>query len=184
MKNLKNLLSIKVIQALWLLVFGFVLLGSVGCEVEEIPDADTTSPAFTLTIQGPGVNRTFTERDNFNSLQLNVLKDATYSFTFLGLDAGGVERILLSASFASVDITVPDPEVLVEVDGLRTRVSKAGDVGNPVTGLSMTGLMAVVGNANESFNLSIEVHDFATPANSTFADLALNIVDDPDSAGL
>lgn len=184
MKNLCKLLSIVAVNKLiWLLVVGIFIIPLSSCEVEEIPEVDNDPPEFTLTIQGPGVNRTFTQRDDFDN-QLNLLKNSTYDFTFLGADAGGVELIILFAPHAFMDFTDLESDVTIEENEFRTLLSKAGDRSNPITALSMTGKMVMGGQTGVGFTLSMEVHDFASPANSTYADLSIQIVEDSDRVGL
>lgn len=169
---------------MWFLVFGFVMFHLLSCDVEEIPETDNEPPEFTLTIQGDGVNQTFTPRDNFDEIQLNLLKDATYDFTFLGADAGGVELTVLFAHLQSLDFSDLASDVERVENEFKTTISKSGDINNALTALSMTGKIELIGNVNESFTLELEVHDFASPANSTYASLHIFIVDDPDMVGL
>ncbi|MEP2771687.1 MAG: hypothetical protein ABJH05_06040 [Fulvivirga sp.] len=183
MKNTSELLSVVAANKLiWLLVFGIFIVSLSSCEVDEIPEVDNDPPEFTLTIQGPGVNHTFTQRDDFDR-QLNLLKDAIYDFTFLGADTGGVELLVLFAPHAFMDFSDLESGVIREENEFRTLLRKEGDSSNPLTALSMTGKMEMGAEANVGFTLSLEVHDFASPANSTYADLSIQIVEDSDMVG-
>lgn len=167
-----------------LFITGLFIIPLLSCEVEEVPEVDNEPPEFTLTIQGPGINQTFTPRDNFEEIQLNLLEGTTYDFTFLGADAGGVEKLVLVAPWQSVDFANLPSDVQRTEDGIVTTLIKSGDIDNALTALSFSGEIQIIGVFQESFTLNLEVHDFATPANSTYAELQIKIVEDPDMVGL
>lgn len=185
MKITSNLMSMVVATKLkWALITGVFIIPLLSCDVEEVPEMDDVPPAFTLNIQGAGINRSFTQRDNFNEIQLNLLEGTTYDFTFLGADAGGVEQLILVAPWQSVDFSNLPSDVQQTEDGIITTLTKSGDIDNAVTALSFSGEIQIIGVFQESFTLNIEVHDFAIPANSTYASLQIKIVEDQDQVGL
>ena len=162
----------------------FISMIFFSCEVEEIPDTDTDPPEFTFTLQGPGINRTFTPRDNFEELNINLVSGETYSFTFFGTDAGGVRKIRLTAPSNVLAFTDLGSGIDSEDSGFATTISKSGDFENPLTGLTMRGDINVAGEFGEFPSIYMEVQDFAYPINVTSATLQIGIVDDPNEAGI
>lgn len=167
-----------------LLAIVFTSIVFLSCEVDDIPETDTDPPEFTFTLRGPGINRTFTPRDNFEEFQVNLLAGEAYSFTFLGADAGGVRKIWLRAPSDYLNFADLATDVVREDSGFTTTISKAGDFAAPMTGLTITGTVHVIGEALAFPSIYIEVQDFATPINVTSATLQIGIVDDPNDAGI
>jgi len=155
----------------------------ISCDVDDLPDTDADPPEFTFTLQGPGLNRTFTPRDNFEELQVNLVAGGDYSFTFFGADAGGVRKVLLQAPAQFLSFSDLAADVDIENNGFAYIISKAGDFNTPTTGLTITGTLNVTGSSGEYPSIYMEVMDFASPANVTSATLQIGIVDNLDEAG-
>lgn len=72
----------------WIIVFGFFVIPLLRFDEEEVPETDNESPAFTFIIQGPGIKQIVIPYDNFDEIQLNLLKDATYDCESFSLSMG------------------------------------------------------------------------------------------------
>lgn len=112
-----------------------------GCET-EIPTTDETPPTFSFRVRGDGFDRTFNQNTNFDSFILNLRNGATYSFTLIGSDAGGVERIQWfiptnSTSTNNLQVRLyplPSPWDYRNTGPLESVLEWIGDRSNPLTG--------------------------------------------------
>lgn len=112
-----------------------------GCET-EIPPEDPTPPIFSFRITGDGFDHTFTEDSDFENIELRLKRETEYDFTFIGSDAGGVERIqwiYSSSSRIRTEIPATSPWVYTATSSTSPTLSWFGDENNPLTGSVLTG---------------------------------------------
>jgi len=111
-----------------------------GCEIEEIPNTDTTPPEFTFRITGDGYDRTFDQDTDFSSFQLVLKKNQTYSITLTASDAGGVQLVQWftgGSSYFTPETTVVRPWTYRT--GLQSVVEWVGHRGNAYSGTIFEG---------------------------------------------
>jgi len=128
-----------------------------GCELEEIPNRDTTPPGFTFQIKGDGYDRTFDQDTDFDRFQLNLRRDQVYEITFIATDEGGVQ--LVQWFTGGSDYFRPAPPVSspwIYRDGLQSVVQWQGNRGNPYSGAIFKGdFIARGGNIGSLFKFYI-----------------------------
>ncbi|WP_299900597.1 hypothetical protein [uncultured Aquimarina sp.] len=148
LKNTQRIVSIVIISFL------------ISCET-EIPETDNTAPTFSFNISGDGFNRTFTQDDDFTSLQLNLRSDTTYDFIFSGADSGGVERISWQYPHDYIEFSteIPSPWETTSISFLSSLVYWDGNETNPLTGNIVAGKIVTNGNA-VSISFSFLVRDY------------------------
>lgn len=128
------------------------------CEV-DIPDIDTEDPEFAFLIQGPGINKTYTEETDFSSFQLNLKSNATYNFTYTGSDDGGVSSISWYVGTPMTFEDVVPGDVTISPFQLGILLNLVGDENDPVSGLGMAG-DALTGAGNIVFQWQFLVRDY------------------------
>ncbi len=150
-KSIKNIKKI---------VFAIGILFFISCET-DIPETDTTTPTFSFNISGDGFNRTFTQDDDFSSIQLNLRTDTTYDFIFSGADTGGVERISWQYPHDYIEFSeeIPAPWETTTLTFLSSSIYWDGDPTNPTTGNILAGKLVTNGESI-SISFSFLVKDF------------------------
>lgn len=130
------------------------------CEIEEIPNRDTTPPGFTFRITGDGYDRTFDQNTDFDSFQLNFKRDQTYSVTLIATDAGGVQLVQWftgGSSYFTPETTIAAPWTYRT--GLQSVVQWQGNRGNAYSGTIFEGNFKAEGG-NISALFKFYVSDF------------------------
>ena len=137
-----------------------ILTTSIGCET-DVPDTDTTPPSFSLRITGDGFDRTFTQDDDLNNLQINLRAGVSYDFLLGGIDQGGVRQIQFQHIPVFTPISSPIPaHWTVTNTGLTANIRCNGDINNALTAQLLAGsFTATLTNedlAQESFYIRVE----------------------------
>ncbi|MBW1293977.1 hypothetical protein [Aquimarina litoralis] len=137
-----------------------VVILFISCET-DIPETDTTIPSFSFNISGDGFNRTFTQDDDFTSLQLNLRTDTTYDFIFSGADSGGEERTprLYPHDYIEFSTEILAPWETTSVTFLSSLVYWDGNEANPTTGNILAGKLVTNGDS-VSISFTFLVRDF------------------------
>jgi len=187
MKNSENFLATVGTQTYRLLLSGLVLISSFGCDLDEVPEDDTTPPGFLFSISGPGGSYSLDHEDDFANLQLNIKAGGTYDFSLLGTDAGGVSNATFQlGTYEDFEIYNIEPEeVINEISGISRFLSLSGDRDDAITGLSLNGEMDVLffdDTEMKSADFYFSVIDFNS--NTTTHRLTVLLVTDDDQLGL
>lgn len=166
-------------------VLFFIISLAMSCDT-EIPEVDTTPPTFSFEISGDGFTHTFTQDDDFSSMQLNLRGRTEYRFTYSGADQGGVAAIQWQLGDNS-QLEFLSPEFpfdswdIRDLSALSRMVEWFGDVSDPKTGAILSGTFRtrdLPDNTIDSGTFSFFVRDFGgesgTP-NSVRGDLNINI---------
>ena len=138
-----------------LLVFSII-----SCET-DVPDIDTISPAFSFQITGDGFNRTFSQDDDLDNIQLNLKAGVSYSFILGGIDNGGVRNIQFqhTSDYTPITTSIPSPWV-VNNNGLTSTIQFTGDITNAFTAQllpgSFTATLTDEGIVSDSFYIRVE----------------------------
>lgn len=157
----------------------------ISCET-DVPETDTTPPEFSLKITGDGFDRTFTQDDDLENIQLNLRAGISYDFLLGGIDNGGVRQIQFEHTPDVTPITtaIPSPWV-VNNTGLSTTLRFNGDPANAFTAQLLAGSFTAT-LMNEDLitdTFYIRVEDFGgesgPPFNITEGVLNLLIGDHP-----
>ncbi|TMM52216.1 hypothetical protein FEE95_21250 [Maribacter algarum] len=128
------------------------------CET-EIPPEDPTPPALLFRIVGDGFEHNFDQDTDFDNLVLNLNINATYEFTLIGTDAGGVERIQwFNYPIWSVIVNTGIPAGWSETTSHG--FEWVGDASNPLTGSIFTGTMSASEMSNGPAMFRFIVSDF------------------------
>ena len=174
MKTQKRLLK-KVGQFFCLAVLA---IGIQSCDT-DIPLEDREPPKFSFQITGDGFNHIFNQDTDFDNIQLNLRKDATYTFTISGSDTGGLRSLRWTIK-GNDQIVLQDPIISPWVfrnSILMDVIQWYGDPANPVSGSFLTGNMKVAGDLGANlfrFTLSDYGGESGRP-NYFFADLKISI---------
>lgn len=153
------------------------------CET-EIPDEDPTPPTFSFHITGDGFDHTFNQDTDFDNLQLNLKNGETYTFTFIGSDAGGVERAQMfigGINYIQLVTPLTSPWTYRVLTPLQDVIEWIGDASNPLTGAILTGDFRVSGR-NIANSIRFTVEDFGgnrRRSNRISKELYLNLGDHP-----
>lgn len=142
----------------------------------EIPTTDTEPPTFSFLLKGTGINRTFTQDDDFDSFQINLTADASYNFVYAAGDSGGLKlaQMQFPDDYVQFETEIPDSWT-TWTGGLSRYFTWLGDVSNPTTGTVLTGTFKVKGN-NVSLNMILGQTDFGGESGRSNATLrGLNI---------
>lgn len=168
----------------YLFVF-FLLCNLISCET-DVSETDTIDPTFSLKIEGDGFDRTFTQDDNLENLQLNLRVGVSYDFILSGVDAGGVRQIQFQYSPISTPINTPIPSSWTESsNGFSSVIRFNGDRNNAITAQILTGRFTpmLMGEDMLSETFYIRVEDFGgesgPPFNITEGVLNVNIANHP-----
>ncbi len=155
------------------------------CET-DVPDTDMIAPTFSLKITGDGLDRTFTQDDNFANLQLNLRAGASYNFILAGVDAGGVRQIQFQYSPISTPINTPIPSPWTESNnGFTSVIRFNGDRTNAITAQVLSGTFTATLGSESIISdvIYIRVEDFGgesgPPFNSTEGVLNITIAEQP-----
>lgn len=107
----------------------------ISCQT-TIPETDTLPPKFSLRISGDGFDRTFTQDDNFEHMQLNLRENTNYDVIFSGVDEGGLahlEFIVYPRSFI-IQRPIPAGWRTEDFTFLQKRYFWLGNRSAPLTG--------------------------------------------------
>lgn len=159
----------------------------VGCILDEIPEIDETSPGFILRVTGPGVNATIDQDTDFENINLNLLADEVYNFSYLATDQGGVGyQELRIGPYDQFEFSDLSPALLInETSGLTRSLRQLGEATNPRTALSIGGNFISVNETSSDFIFTIRDFGGASGApNQTNARLWVNIITDEDRLGI
>lgn len=138
-----------------------LLVFTQSCET-EIPNEDPTPPTFTFQIRGDGLDHTFNQDSDFDNLQLNLKNGETYTFTFIGSDAGGVERAQIfigGSNHIQLLTPLPSPWNYRTLTPLQDVIEWIGETNNPLTGAILTSDIRVSGR-NIANSLRFAIEDF------------------------
>lgn len=150
------------------------------CET-DVPETDTVAPTFSLKITGDGFDRTFTQDDTFDNLQLNLRAGISYDFILGGVDQGGVRQVQFQYSPISTPISTTIPSPWTENNtGFSSTIRFNGDRNNALTAQLLSGTFtATLGSEDiiaETFYIRVE--DFGGESGPPFniTEAVLNIV--------
>jgi hypothetical protein len=149
----------------------------ISCET-DIPEIDTTPPEFSFQITGDGFDRTFTQDDDFSSIQLNLKEGTSYNVLISGIDNGGVRRIQWELPLEYLDLQTPVNTPWQEnTSGFTTTISWNGDPSNPLTASLYSGTFIASGD-QVSIATYLRVEDFGGESGPPFnvTDASLNIL--------
>jgi len=169
------------------LYVAFIAFSISSCET-DVPETDTIAPAFSFKVTGDGFDRTFTQDDDLENIQLNLRAGTSYDFLLGGIDNGGVRQIQFQHTPDITPITTPIPTPWVTINnGLTTTMRFNGDPNNAITAQLLSGSFTAM-LMNEDLILDtfyIRVEDFGgesgPPFNITEAILNITIADQPTS---
>jgi len=134
-------MKIKIIrQAIQFSMLIILAIVTQSCET-EIPPEDPTPPGFSFRIQGDGFDHTFNQDTDFDNIRLNLKRNTTYNFSYVGSDAGGVERIqwnIFPSGYIRIDTSIPAPWNYTFANE-NEHIRWNGDRSNPLTGAALTG---------------------------------------------
>ncbi|WP_299683725.1 hypothetical protein [uncultured Dokdonia sp.] len=155
------------------------------CET-DVPETDTIAPSFSFKITGDGFDRTFTQDDDLEDIQLNLRAGISYDFLLGGIDQGGVRQIQFQHTPDVTPITTPIPSPWVEINNTLTTVLRFnGDPNNAITAQLLSGTFtATLGDDQMTFDtFYIRVEDFGgesgPPFNITEGLLKISIAEQP-----
>lgn len=159
MKTLFKTNKLKYIVILFLII--------TSCET-DIPETDTTPPTFSIKIDGDGFDRTFTQDDNFESIQLNLKTGVEYNILFSGNDQGGVKLVQLQYAKDYINFTtdINAPWTDNSVSALSNMLTWQGDSNNPLTA-GIFGGKFVTSGVNIGTDFKIFVRDFGGEGGSS-----------------
>ena len=162
-----------------------IVLSIICCET-DVPETDTIAPSFSFKITGDGFDRTFTQDDDLENLQLNLRAGVSYDFLVGGIDNGGVRQIQFQHTPDVTPITTPIPAPWVEINnGFSTTIRFNGDPNNAITAQLLSGTFTpMLMNENEiADTFYIRVEDFGgesgPPFNITEGVLNISIAEQP-----
>lgn len=166
-------------------LIALITYGITSCDT-DVPETDTIAPAFSFQITGDGFDRTFTQDDNFENLQLNLQAGVSYDFILGGIDNGGVRQIQFqyTPSSTPINTTIPSPWV-ENNNGLSSVIRFDGDRANAITAQLLSGnFTATLGSETMISDIFyIRVEDFGgesgPPFNITEGVLTIVIADHP-----
>lgn len=148
----------------------------LACET-DVPDTDTTPPTFSFKITGDGFDRTFTQEDDFSSIQLNLKEGASYNVILSGIDDGGVRRTQWEFPSDYIDLqTVVESPWSLNDNGFTTTISWNGDPDNAFTAALFSATFIAQGDS-VGFSSYFRVEDFGGTSGPPFniTDASLNI---------
>ncbi|WP_026755636.1 hypothetical protein [Sediminibacter sp. Hel_I_10] len=154
----------------------------IACDT-DVPEVDNDPPSFSFKVTGDGFDRTFSQDDDLENLQLNLKHDARYEMLFSSADNGGVEHTTLRYDAQHIEFD-NDPVFPAEpwtqaFFGLSFYVDWEGDRNNALTGNILLGSFKPNGE-NVSTSFTFYVRDFggeSNNSNTTTADLSIFIGD-------
>ena len=132
----------------------------ISCET-DVPEIDTTPPAFSFQITGDGFDRTFTQDDDLENIQLNLKAGVNYDFILGGIDNGGVRHIQFqhTPDYTPITSSISSPWV-VNNNGLTSTIQFTGDATNAFTAQllpgSFTATLAGEDIVSETFYIRVE----------------------------
>ena len=143
----------------------FLAVNLASCAT-RIPETDSTPPEITFKIEGDGFNRTFTDSENLENLQVNLNNTSRFRFTLTGSDQGGLQILGFTFPKDYVQITTELPEGWETISGTITDTFVwRGNSSSPTTGTILTGFFEVSGITSFTFDLSAE--DFGGSARTS-----------------
>lgn len=157
MKTSKNVL-IKFAQLGMLILF---VVCTESCDT-EIPPEDPTPPEFSFQITGDGLNHTFNQNTNFNSVTLMLRRGVTYNFIFTGNDQGGMDRMAwytYHSGRMTIETTTESPWRFRNDNPWNSTLEWNGDIHNPLTGSFATGSFTTQGSGND-VNFRFAISDY------------------------
>ena len=164
-------------------VLAIALILIYSCDADDSGTEDT-QPRFSFRISGDGFDRTFTQDDDLENIQLNLRHDADYDFIFSGGDTQGVKRIQMQyptdyIEFTGVTPFPPNPwQQMFPSGSLSGIIFWEGDPSNPITGNILNGTLRPNGEL-VSIELYFRVEDFGGESGaSNITDGSLNILID------
>lgn len=115
----------------------------ISCDT-SIPDVDNVPPTFAFTLNGPGINKTYTQETDFSVIQLNLKANSNYHFTFTGNDEGGVQEIEWLIPFhdefmSFLNVTPEDAVHRAYIDPIASGLALVGSEDDPRSILIMSG---------------------------------------------
>ncbi|TMM52218.1 hypothetical protein FEE95_21260 [Maribacter algarum] len=135
-----------------------LVLFTQSCET-EIPPEDSTPPEFSFQITGDGLDQTFNQDTNFNSVELMLRRGTTYDFVYTGTDQGGMDRIAWYTYHngrVTIETTAESPWRFRNDDPWNSTLEWTGDKDNPLTGSIATGSITTQGSGTDvNFRFSI-----------------------------
>lgn len=156
---------------------------NMSCET-DVPETDTTPPTFSLQITGDGFDRTFSQDDDLNNIQLNLKAGASYDFILGGIDNGGVRRVEFqhTPDYTPISTTIPSHWTVTNT-GLSASIRCNGDINNALTAQllagSFTATLTSEDIVTETFYIRVEDFGGASgpPFNITEGTLNISIAD-------
>lgn len=144
-----------------------VSISITSCDT-DIPEIDTTPPTFSFKITGDGFDRTFTEDDDFSTIQLNLKEGTSYDILLSGVDNGGVRRIQLEIPSDYMNLQTPINSPWQENNsGFTKTISWNGSENNPVTANIFSGTFIANGD-QVSTSTYVRVEDFGGKSGPPF----------------
>ncbi|MFC4633872.1 hypothetical protein ACFO3O_08135 [Dokdonia ponticola] len=158
----------------------FLVCCLIACET-DVPETDTVAPTFSLKITGDGFDRTFTQDDTFDNLQLNLRAGISYDFILGGVDQGGVRQVQFQYSPISTPISTTIPSPWTENNnGFSSTIRFNGDRNNAFTAQLLSGTFTATLGSEEIIaeTFYIRVEDFGGESGPPFniTEAVLNIV--------
>jgi len=155
------------------------------CET-DVPETDTIAPSFSFKITGDGFDRTFTQDDDLENIQLNLRAGVSYDFLLGGIDNGGVRQIQFqhSPDVTPITTTIPAPWATTN-NGLTTTIRFNGDPNNAITAQLLSGTFTATLGSQDIITdtFYIRVEDFGgesgPPFNITEGVLNITVADQP-----
>lgn len=155
-QNMKPLL-----QILSFITISFFI---VSCDT-TIPAMDTTPPQISIAINGPGVNRTISNQDIANGIQINLQRGQDYNITAIASDAGGVSSSSLSIGLTGSFVTLNEfsvsggPVIPPVISGISNVFRASGNASMPKTGIIIQGSFRT-NILNTAFSIEAGGYDF------------------------
>ena len=124
-----------------------------------------------MRITGDSFDRTFTQDDDLNNLQINLRVGVTYDFLLGGIDNGGVRRVEFqhTPDFTPISTTIPAHWTVTNT-GLSASIRCNGDINNALTAQLLAGSFTAT-LTNEDLvtdTFYIRVEDFGGESGPSF----------------
>ena len=170
---MKNLIINKnrVVKSVFCIILIAVIALFQSCDT-DIPPTDTEPPTFSFKIKGEGFERTFTQDDDFENIQLNLTAGAAYEIDYIGVDAGGLKYMSMEFPYGNFDIigTLPN-DWEDDNNGFKRWFYWNGDSNDPKTGslISKGTIIAMELSANEGIGGSFyfDLRDYGGQSGSS-----------------
>ncbi len=180
----------KKVNALKLVFIVLISICNYACiDRVTIPETDTTPPTFSFKIEGDGFSRTFTQDDNFSSMQLNLRVNKVYSFVFSGDDSGGLALLqwqLGGNDIIEFDDDFPSGEWTIrDISAFNRMIEWQGDRSNPYVGMVLTGRFVARSGGSGTFDttdfgfFAMDFGGRSGTANQATGNLYVSIGDSP-----